>query len=79
MSKADVEKDISIIPDTVDACIELAAKHLPEGYEIVITVENGGYGASLRAPDYTSIYLGGGHDMRSDIIDGIRISNGLYR
>lgn len=35
----------------LDSAINLAAGNLPEGFELILSIENGGYGASVR---YTS-------------------------
>ena len=67
--------EILVTPQTVDECIELAAEHLPECYEITISVEKSGYSVRLSDPDCEDISLDGGDGMRSDIIEGINIAN----
>ncbi len=63
--------------ESMDQAIEAAAKHLPEGYEIIITITRHGYGVSLGTPECDEIDLDGGDGMRSDVWDGIMQANGV--
>ncbi len=65
------------MPATIDECIELAAEHLPEGYEILISVEKYGYGVKLEDPECNEFRMDGGDGIRSDIIKGINQANGF--
>lgn len=65
------------MPATIGECMELAAEHLPDGYEIKISVEKHGYGVHLENPDCEGISLDGGDGARSDIIEGINLANGF--
>lgn len=62
---------------SMDQAIESAAEHLPDGYEIIITVTRHGYGVSLGTPEYDEINLDGGDGMRSDVWVGIMQANGI--
>ena len=72
-----MSKEILVIPQTVDECIELAAENLPAGYEIRISIEKHGYGVKLDGIMCNETNLDGGDGMRSDIIEGINIANGF--
>ena len=72
-----MNKEFLSIPATIDECIELAAEHLPDGYEIRISVEKHGYGVKLDDSECNETNLDGGDGMRSDIIEGINIANGF--
>ena len=39
------EQEAYSIPENIDAAIDKAAEHLPEGWEINISIERHGYGA----------------------------------
>lgn len=63
---------------TMDQAIEVAAEHLPDGYEIIIGVCRHGYRVSLSTPRYDDeINLDGGDGMRSDVWQGIMQANGI--
>lgn len=65
------------MPRTIDECIELAAEHLPEGFEVVITIEKGGYGVKYINPDCEEFDPSGDDGLRSDIIKAINEANGF--
>jgi len=73
MKKDDANKDM----DTLDAVINKAAQHLPEGYRINIMVENGGYCVQLQSPNGDVEEMDGGDGFISDINEGICIANGF--
>jgi len=64
-------------PRTIDECIDLAAEHLPEGFEVVITIENGGYSVKLIDDKCAEFDANGDDGIRSDIIGAINESNGF--
>lgn len=59
--------------------IEKAAKHLPEGNMIMITIENGGYCVDLvgHKPDEVTFNIDGGDGIISDINEALCIANGF--
>ena len=57
------------------AAIDRAAELLPEGYEIVISIENGGYGVKLSQPNDLSISVDGG-GLAAEIIELTAIAVG---
>ena len=62
---------------TMDEAIEAAAKYLPSGWEIFLSVEKDGYGTYLSDPEGMEISIDGGDGMRSDFYDGIMRANGV--
>jgi hypothetical protein len=72
------EQEAYSIPENIDAAIDKAAEHLPEGWEINISIERHGYGVSLSKPDGSDVSnVDGGDGLRSDIDEAIRIANGF--
>lgn len=64
-------------PVTIDECTELAAQQLPEGYEVVITIEKNGYGVKLVDAECSEFDANGDDGIRSDIIRAINEANGF--
>jgi hypothetical protein len=72
------EQEAYTLPESVDAAIEKAAEHLPEGWVVNISVERHGYGVSLSKPDGSEVSnVDGGDGIRSDIDAAIRIACGF--
>ncbi|MBL4761508.1 MAG: hypothetical protein JKY93_02270 [Gammaproteobacteria bacterium] len=65
------------IPQTLDEVIERAAEHLKEGWNLIINIEKEGCVVTLQDPDMTEFSCDGGDGIRSDINEGICISNGF--
>lgn len=60
---------------TMDEAIEAAAEHLPDGYDIIVTISKHGYGVTLGTPTCNEVVLDGGDGMRSDVWAGIMQAN----
>jgi hypothetical protein len=72
------QSKMNTIPKTIDDVIERAAGHLPNGYVIIIKIENGGYDVSLEMPDGSELEsVDGGDGIRSDINEAICIALGF--
>lgn len=69
-------KELSV-PRTIDECVELAAECLPEGWELVVTIESGGYSVKLIDPKCAEFDSCSDDSIKGDMIKGINIANGF--
>lgn len=62
------------VPNTLDEAIDLAAKHLPQGFRCQLTIERGGYGFQLISPTGEEYSVCSDDNLRSHFTEHLELA-----